>query len=61
MPLTLKTPLPSPPVRTHLPMEALVQLTLTLQAALSYTPLIGSALLPELQPLPSNERMANDC
>ena len=60
MPLSLKTPLPSPPVRTHLPMGALAQLTLTLQAALSYTPLICSAPLAELQPLPSNERMAND-
>ena len=59
MPLKWKTPLPSPPVRTHLPVDDLAHLTLPLLEGLSYPPLIGSTLLPEIPSLLRDEIMAN--
>ena len=59
MPLNWKTPLRSPPVRTHLPVDALAHLTLPLLEGLSFAPLINSTLLPDLPALPSNEIMTN--
>ena len=57
MPLNWRTPLPSPPVRTHLPVDALAHLTLPLLDGLSYAPLIGSTLFPDLPSLPSDAIM----
>ena len=54
-----KTPLRSPPVRTHLPVDALAHLTLPLLEGLSFAPLINSTLLLDLPALPSNEIMTN--
>ena len=59
MPLNWKTALHSPPVRTHLPVDALAHLTLPLLEGLSYAPLINSTLLPDLPALPSDEIMTN--
>ena len=59
MPLNWRTPLPSPPVRTHLPVDTLAHLTLPLLDSLSYAPLMGSTLLPDLPSLPSNAIMVN--
>ena len=59
MPLYWKTPLPSPPVRTHLLVDALAHLTIPLFMDLSYTLLINSTLLPNLPSLPSDEVMTN--
>ena len=59
MPLNWKTPLCSPPMRTHPPVDALAHLTLPLLEGLSYAPLINSTLLPDLPALPSNEIMTN--
>ena len=59
MPLNWKTPLRSPPVRTHLQVDALAHLTLPLLEGLSFAPLINSALLPDLPALPSDEIMTN--
>ena len=59
MPLNWKTPLHSPPVRTHLPVDALAHLTLPLLEGLSYPPLINSTLLPDLPALPSDEIMTS--
>ena len=50
---------PLPPVRTHLPVDALAHLTLPLLEGLSYAPLINSTLLPDLPALPSDEIMTN--
>ena len=55
MPLNWKTPLRPPPVRPHLPVDALEHLTLPLLEGLSFAPLINSALLPDLPALPSDE------
>ena len=57
MPLHWKTPLPSPPVRTNLPVDALAHLTLPLLDGLSYAPLIGSTLLSDLPSLSSDTIM----
>ena len=59
MPLNWKTPLRSPPVRTHLPVDALAHLTIPLLKDLSYAPLINSSLLLNLPSLPSDEVMTN--
>ena len=59
MPLNWKTPLCSPPVHTHLPVDALAHLTLPLLEGLSYAPLINSTLLSDLLALPSNQIMTN--
>ena len=59
MPLNWKTPLRSPPVRTHLPVDALAHLTLPLLEGLTFAPMINSTLLPDLPPLPSDEIMTN--
>ena len=59
MPLNWKTPLCSPPVRTHLPVDALAHLTIPLLEGLSYAPMINSTLLPDLPALPSDEIMTN--
>ena len=59
MPLNWKTPLRSPPVCTHLPVDSLAHLTLPLLEGLSYAPLINSTLLPDLPALPSDEIMTN--
>ena len=59
MPLNWRTPLRSPPVRTHLPMDTLAHLTIPLLKVLSYAPLINSTILPNLPSLPSDEVMTN--
>ena len=59
MPLNWKTQLRSPPVRTHLPVDALAHLTIPLLEGLSYALLINSTLLPDLPALPSDEIMTN--
>ena len=59
MPLNWKTPLRSPPVRTHLPVDALAHLTLPLLVGLTFAPMINSTLLPDLPALPSDEIMTN--
>ena len=59
MPLNCKTPLRSPPVRTHLPVDALAHLTLPLLEGLSFAPMINSTLLPDLSALPSDEILTN--
>ena len=59
MPLNWKTPLRSPPVRTHLPVDVLAHLTIPLFEGLSDAPLINSTLLPDPQALPSDEIMTN--
>ena len=51
MPLNWKTPHPSPPVRTHLPVDALTHLTLPLLEGLSFAARINSSLLLDLPPL----------
>ena len=60
MPLNWKTPPPSPPVRTHLPVDALAHLTVPLLSDLSSALLINSTLLPNLPSLPSDEVLTND-
>ena len=59
MPLNWNTPLRSPPARTHLPVDALADLTLPLLEGFSFAPLINSTLLPDLLVLPSDEIMTN--
>ena len=59
MPLNWKTPLPSPLVSTHLPVDALAHLTLPLLEGRSFAPLIKSTLLPDLPALPIDEIMTN--
>ena len=59
MPLNWKTLLRSPPVCTHLPVDALAHLTLPLLEGLSFAPLINSILLPDLPALPRDEIMTN--
>ena len=58
-PLNWKTSLPSPPLRTHLPADALAHPTLPLRKGLSFAPLINSTLLSDLPALLSNEIMTN--
>src|SRR5205807_2615223 len=58
MPLNWRSKLPRPPVRTHLPVDALAHLTLPLLEGLSFTPLFPAHLLPrEEGPLPPNDIM----
>ena len=59
MPLIWRTPLCSPPLCTHLPVDALAHLTIPLLGDLSYTPLINSTLIPNLPFLPSDEVLTN--
>ena len=59
IPLNWKTPLGSPPVRTHLPVDPLAHLTIPPLKDLSYAPLINSSLLPNLPSLPRDEVMTN--
>ena len=59
MPLNWRTPLRSPPVRTHLPVDALVHLTIPLLKDLSYAPLINSTFLLDLPSLLSDEVITN--
>ena len=49
--LNWKTPHPPPPVRSHLPVDALAHLTLPLLEGLTFAPMINSLLLPVLPPL----------
>ena len=58
IPLHLTTPLRSPPVRTHPPVDALEHLTLSLLEGLYFAPLINSTL-PDIRALPSDEIMTN--
>jgi len=51
MPLHWKTPRPSTPVRSHLPVDALAHLTHLLLKGLSFAPLINLSLLQDLPPL----------
>ena len=53
MPLNWRSPLPSPPVRAHLPVDALAHLTLPLLDGLSYAPLIGPPSSPTSRPFPA--------
>jgi len=57
MALNWKTPGPSPPTRTHLPVDAMAYLTLPLLGNLSFAPLINSSLLPDRPPLPPDRVM----
>jgi len=57
MPLNWKTPRPSPPTRSHLPVDAMAHLTLPLLGSLSFAPLINSSLLPDLPPRPPDNFM----
>ena len=57
MPLNWKTPRPSPPVRSHLPVDSLAHLTLPLLEGLTFAPMINSLLLPDLRPLPDDATM----
>jgi len=57
MPLNRKTPRPSPPTRTHLPVDTLAHLTLALLEGLTFAPLINSSLLPDLPPLSPDDIM----
>src|SRR5712664_969766 len=59
MPLNWRTPLSSPPVRSHLPVDALSHLTLPLLEGLSFAPLIKSSLLPDLPSLPPEQVMSS--
>ena len=59
MPLNWKTPLPSPPIRTYLPVDTLAHLTVPLPKDLSFAPLIPSTLLSDLPSLSSDEIMTN--
>ena len=59
MPLNWRTPHPSPPVRTHLPVDELAHLTIPLLLDLSYVLLINSTLLPNLPSLSNDEVMTN--
>ena len=52
MRLNWRTPLPRPPVRTHLPVDALAHLTLPLLEGLSFAPLFPAHLLPREGGLP---------
>ena len=54
MPLNRKTPRPSPPVRSHLPVDSQAHLTLPLLEGLTFAPIINSLLLPDLPPLPDD-------
>jgi len=51
MPLNWKTPRPSPPTRTHLPVDAMAHLTLSLIRGRSFAPLINSSVVLDLAPL----------
>jgi len=57
MPLNWRTPRPSHPTRTHLPVDAMAHLTLSLLGGLSFAPLINSSLLLDLPPLPPDNVM----
>ena len=57
MPLNWRTPLPYPPVRSHLPVDFLAHLTLPLLEGLTFAPMINSLLLPDLPPLPDDATM----
>ena len=52
MPLNWRTPLPHPPVRTHLTVDALAHLTLPLSECLSFAPLFQAHLLTNEEGLP---------
>jgi len=52
IPLNWKTPRPSPPVKTHLPVDAMAHHTLPLLEDLSFAPVLNSSLRPDLPPLP---------
>ena len=58
MPLNWRTPRPSPPVRSHLPVDSLAHLTLPLLEGLTFAPMINSLLLPDLPPLPDDATMS---
>jgi len=57
MPLNWKTSCPSSLTRTHLPVDAMVHLSLPLLGGLSFAPLINSSLLPDFPPLPPDNVM----
>src|SRR5205807_1519144 len=52
IPLNWRTPLPCPPVRTHLPVDPLAHLTIPLLEGLSFAPLFLAHLLPSKEGLP---------
>ena len=58
MPLNWKTPRPSPPVRSHLPVDSLARLTLPLLEGLTFAPMINSLLLPDLPSLLDDATMS---
>ena len=57
LPLTWKTRIPSPPIRKHLPVDALAHLTLPLQGGLTRLPLVLQAPLPPATNIPPSELM----
>ena len=58
MSLNWKTPRPSPPVRSHLPVDSLAHHTSPLLDGLTFAPMINSLLLPDLPPLPDDATMS---
>ena len=58
MPLNWKMP-STPPVRTYLPVDARVHLTLPLLEGLSFAPLINSTVLPDLPRIASDAILTN--
>ena len=57
-PLNWRTPRPSPPVWSHLPVDSQAHLTLTLPERLTFALMINSLLLPELLPLLDDATMS---
>jgi len=57
MPLNWKTLCPSPPTRTHLPVDAMAHLTLPLLGGLSLAPLMNSSHLLDRPTLPPDNVM----
>ena len=58
MQLNWRTPRPSPPVRSHHPVDSLAHLTLPLLEGLTFAPMINSLLLRDLPPLPDDPTMS---
>jgi len=58
LPLDWRSPLPSPPIRKHLPIDALVHLTHPLQEGLTCFPLVLHAPIPARNNIPLPQLMA---
>ena len=57
LPLSWRTKVPSPPIRKHLPVDALAHLTLPLQQGLTYLPLVLHAPPPPRTNIPPPDLM----